>query len=513
MRSSPAPPRGRAEADERPIVLTDRVGNREEVVVCCRRAAQLGVRAGMTAALARAVLGGRPRIMGPVRPAADRKGLDALAQWALQFSPLVQVDPHARAGAGGLLIDITGCQRLFGGERKLLHRAVAAVGRLRLEGRLALADTIGCAWGLARYGGQVVTLSPRGAAAEAIAPLPLDALRLPPRTLEALHTVGLCRVGQVLVLPRASLRDRFGPELPRRIDQALGWAWERVEPIAPARVPQVELLLGGPVRNADAIRVGAKNLLEKLLAKLAPGQLGVRLLELILHRSDAEPVRLRIPLSHASADAGRLWTLLRPELERANLGFGVESIRLRALETGELRWSQLPLLPDAGRDDRRIGELVDVLASRLGRTRVSVVDRVDSHLPERSFLRTEARERLRRRTRKGRRRPKKPGRRPPPPRADRPSRLLDPPEPVEVLAVSPEGPVARLRWRGQTLEVVRCVGPERISAAWWTGRREDRARLRDAERDYYKLQNAEGRWLWLYRRRGDNGWFVHGLWS
>jgi protein ImuB len=97
---------------------------------------------------------------------------------------------------------------------------------------------------------------------------------------------------------------------------------------------------------------------------------------------------------------------------------------------------------------------------------------------------------------------------------DRPTRLLDPAEPAQVTFLQPEGPLATLRWRGTSRPIVTTVGPERIGRRWWHSHLSQRA---FDVRDYYKLQCADGLWLWIYRTRSfarkPARWFVHGVWS
>ncbi|MFN9251023.1 MAG: DNA polymerase Y family protein, partial [Brevundimonas sp.] len=74
----------------------------------------------------------------------------------------------------------------------------------------------------------------------------------------------------------------------------------------------------------------------------------------------------------------------------------------------------------------------------------------------------------------------------------RPLQLFDPPQPVEATALAPDSPPAAFRWRRVTHRVVRAEGPERIAAEWW---RTPRAR----PRDYYRVEDEEGRRFWLFR--------------
>ena len=546
-RSPDRPPRGgsgelpRLENPPRDlaVALTSRQANRELVVAVCAAARAQGVRPGMTVAHARALLVGQPAGHGtpampgacriePLQPALDRQALDALAQWALRFSPMVQVDPVCSPAQGGLLMDITGCQRLFGGEENLLHQLRQALRRLGFTVRVVSAGTIGCAWAMAHYGQQPEQCIPDGAEAQAVAPLPAAALRLEEATVKALGEVGLRGIGQILPLSARSLRERFGPELPRRIDQALGRAWEAVEPVGQVSTPRALLELAGPVRDLEALKLGAQHLLGKLLAELGARDLGIRRLRLVFKRSDAPPVALEITLAQASRDQKHLWTLLRPAVDRVNMGFGVEALDLSAADTARLEQAQLPLLPQvlereaSPRMKRCLGELVDVLASRLGRGGVLAIHEVEAHVPERTFALQPAAEMWHGRparasatgaatTRVSRAsRPRKTANAAGTAATlgDRPSLLLDRPEPVHVTSLSPDGPVVSFTRLGGRHPVRTCLGPERIAPQWW-----GEAPVGISARDYFKLQDDQGRWLWIYRQLPEGRWFIHGLWE
>ena len=100
----------------------------------------------------------------------------------------------------------------------------------------------------------------------------------------------------------------------------------------------------------------------------------------------------------------------------------------------------------------------------------------------------------------------------PPPLAPRPQRMLDRPEAIAVIYATPEGLPRRFIWRRAVHDIARAEGPERISPEWW--RERGNARLRD----YYRIEDAEGRRFWIYReglhgdgRGGDPAWYMHGL--
>ena len=100
----------------------------------------------------------------------------------------------------------------------------------------------------------------------------------------------------------------------------------------------------------------------------------------------------------------------------------------------------------------------------------------------------------------------------------RPLFLLDPPEPVEVLAEVPDGPPRRFRYRGAWHEVQRAEGPERIAAEWWRRKHGHRPGEGGLTRDYYRIEDNEGRRFWLFRHglyeeKADPAWYLHGLFA
>ena len=154
--------------------------------------------------------------------------------------------------------------------------------------------------------------------------------------------------------------------------------------------------------------------------------------------------------------------------------------------------------------DAAIDELADRLATRLGRGRVRRLRPADTHIPEQAQLELPAADAP----------PPLPWQEPesgePP---TRPFHLFDPPQPIEVIAEVPDGPPHQFRWRRQAHAVRRYEGPERIAAEWW--RRRDNGGL---TRDYYRVEDAQGRRFWLFRHglydeKPDPRWYIHGVFA
>jgi protein ImuB len=81
------------------------------------------------------------------------------------------------------------------------------------------------------------------------------------------------------------------------------------------------------------------------------------------------------------------------------------------------------------------------------------------------------------------------------------------------MSVLPDQPPAQFIWRRKRHRIRRADGPERIGGEWWRSDRE-----RTATRDYWQVEDDEGRRFWLYRNgdavdaaTGDLRWFLHGI--
>jgi len=440
----------------------------------------------------------------PIDRAADGGALAALARWAEQYTPIVGLD-----GLDGLLLDVTGCAHLRGGEAGLLADMARRLETMNLTARLALADTVGAAWALARFGAQTQTVVPQGAARLALADLPVAALRLDGETVATLRRLGLRRIGQLLPLPRAALARRFRAKeqaeaVVARLDQALGERGEPVVPLSPPPALCVTRSFGAPLIDRALVEAWLPRLLAELVALLGEQGLGARRLRLAAFRVDGSRQDVLAGMGEPTRDVAHMQRLLAPRLEGLEPGFGVASLSLVAEEATPFLAAQTGFAGDRGALD--LAQLGDRLASRLGPQAVYRLGALASHVPERA-------ERMRPRANSGQggagRRAALDLDRP------RPLLLLDRPEPVSVIAEVPEGPPARFVWRRLEHRVTRAIGPERIAPEWWRDGEDARTR------DYYMVEDTEGRRFWLFRHGLYGGapgeaatepdWFIHGF--
>lgn len=451
-----------------------------------------GLRVGMPLTKAQVLVPGLLIENADVR--ADAASLERLVLWVLQrFSPIVAADLP-----DGLVIDSTGADHLHGGEAAMLD---ALLGRLVMSGVsacAAIADTRGAAHALSRFAAGPTVIAPPGHGAQIIAPLPLEALRLPTSVTAGLRTLGFSTIGDVIAQPRAPLTLRFGPELGRRINQALGEITEPIEPLRPDELIEVRRPFAEPIGAAETIARYIGKLVPALCAELEQRGLGARRLDLLCHRVDNRIEAVRVGMATPVRDAKRLTRLLCDRIETIAPGFGIELMSLTAtiVEPLPAHQSTHSLVEEAVPD---ISDLIDVLANRVGARAIYRFAPVASDVPERSVCRVPA---LAPETGAGW-----------PDHWPRPFRLLPRPEPIETMALLPDHPPVWIAWRGIRRRVRRADGPERVFGEWWRA---------DAElvavRDYFRIEDDAGERFWVYRagdgenvETGSHRWFLHGV--
>jgi len=440
-------------------------------------------------------------------PAADDAALRKLGLWCLRYTPIVAPWDEEN-GADGLFLDITGCAHLFGGEERLLDDLAARLRRFGLRPRLAIADTPGAGWARARHGRADVCIVPSGGEAQILDNLPPAALRLPQTMLIDLRRLGFRRIGDLIHQPRAPLTARFGAELLRRLDQALGREPEPLSPLGPPPLYRVQTSFIEPIATQAHVVEAATRLLQRLAADLEADGVGTRKLRLLLFRVDGEALALTLGLAAPSRDAGHIARLIALRLERlpegleADFGFEAAGLHVLAAERMAERQSLLAVAEGAA-EPEGLARLVDRLQQRLGPGAVRRLHPRQSHIPERAVELRDAADgpSLDQAVAE--------------PSPSRPLLLLPSPEAAEVVALIPEGPPRQFRWRGVLHQVAQAEGPERIAPEWW--RPMEREAEREVERDYYVVEDVTGRRFWLYRAGiyGRSGmepcWYVHGV--
>ena len=475
-----------------PFVLIGRDGRRRVVLAADLAALRAGLRIGMPVTKAQALVPGL--VVVDADPRADADGLERLALWALQrISPIIAADPP-----DGLVIDSTGADHLHGGEAAMLTSMVQRFAASGVEARAAIADSWGAAHACARFAGRLTLVIAPGESEAALRDLPISALRLDPGIVAGLRTLGFERIGELASQPRAPLALRFGPQVGRRLDQAMGIAAEPIEPIRAPDLVEVRRAFPEPIGAAETIARYMTKLVTALCEELEARGLGAKRLDLLFHRVDNTRQAIRVGTALPVRDARRLSRLLCDQIEKVDPGFGIEVMTLAATLAEPLAAKQaISSLVEEPEAD--VSDLVDTLANRVGERSLYRFAPVASDVPERSVARVPALAPEDENTWHG--------------DWPRPPRLLPRPEPIETMALLPDHPPVWFTWRGIRRRVRRADGPERLFEEWW--KRDDEL---SAVRDYFRVEDDGGERFWIFRSgdgedpdTGSHRWFLHGI--
>ena len=471
--------------DATPFALVEKQKNAQRLCALNPAALGQGLSIGLSLADARARL---PHLVTAEmdRP-ADARLLARLAARCERYTPLTALDEPR-----GLVLDVTGCAHLFGGESGLVAALLRDMAALGFSARAALAGTPDCARALARFsaGGVFAPEDEKFA----IARLPLAALEADGESSQALRRAGLKTLGDVAARSSGLFAARFGGDFPRKIERLFGREDVRITPLRPPPDCMVERHFVEHLTHAESIEAALRDLmLETALLLTRRGQ-GGRAFEAVFFRADGLVRRLRVETLRPTRDPKILLRLFGEKLDALadplDPGYGFDALRLAVPRAEKFATVQADFSGAAAQEsEQELSELLDRLTTRFGRERVLRFVRLDAHEPERESPGVPAALAA-------------PVEWPAPAAGEppvRPLTLFDPPQPIEVLALAPDGPPARFRWRRQAHDILRAEGPERIAPEYT---RVDPMRFESEAptRDYYRVEDREGHRFWLFRQ-------------
>jgi protein ImuB len=474
-------------------VIAEKAQNALRLSAVDKFARSLGLYVGQPLANARAMV---PELeVVPANPKADAALLSQLADWCDRFTPVV-----ALAAPDGLILDIAGAVHFFGDEADLLAHICDELLQRKLSVQAAIAGTALAAHALARHRAGLIV--PEGREAEAVSPLPIEALQLDAVTTHAFRRAGLKTIGQAASRKRSEIVARFGASTLAVMDEALGLGSGRpINPRKPAPDYWETQGFAEPVVTETVIRAALQEIAQQLCAVMVQEGVGARRLEASFFRADGAirsiAVESGAPVRHVGVIDRLFHERLAALADPLDPGFGFDLIRLAASRVEKMQAAVIALEEDA-QAEAEIAFLVDRLAARFGREQVLRFQPQNTHEPERTWAATPAQEpaiststwQIIREDAEAPRRP---------------LRLFTPPEPVTVEEAPP-----RLLWRKAARGLTRWEGPERLASPWW--------RLQGPEpntRDYFRAEDDTGRRYWLFRdlSREPPQWFLHGMFA
>lgn len=414
-------------------------------------------------------------------PAREAQALFELACWAGRFTPTLSLAPPA-----GLLLEIGGCRRLFGGVAAIAAAAVAGCQQQGWHVTWAVAPTpLGALW-LARANGACIQESREGLQ-DALATLACSVPQWPAEVVARLESFGLSRLGDLAAQPGASLRRRIGNP---PVDDLLRAYGDLPDPQPAFVFPErfsCDLELPSRVEFAEGLAFATQRLFAALAGWLQVRQLLLRVCTLRLTHDDGASTALTLRFGEACADEGRFMRLLREHLGRLQLQAPVAALHLLAEEVAECPGLSAGLFAAMPKGEGAAA-CIERLRARLGDEAVRSLTLQADHRPEcatssdepTKVLSTHAVSSVAA-------------------SMFRPLWLLPAPQP---LAERPDGPC----WNGPLQRMTRA---ERLESGWWDSG--ESGACGDLRRDYFVVRNAQGQWAWIFRDA--QGWYLHGVFA
>jgi len=419
------------------------------------------------------------------------KLLKRLCNWCIRFTPIAAVD-----GTDGLILDITGCVHLWGSEPLYLKAIMNKLKSFGFNVRAAIADTIGAAWAVCRYGKIKAIINPNDQR-EALMALPAAALRLDDMIIDRLQKLGLYTISSFMNIPRSALRRRFGQQLLLRLDQAFGKEEEIIQPLQPVEAYMERLPCLQPIQTAVGIEIALQQLLENLCNRLLKEGKGIRVAVFKGYRVDSKTESISISTNHPSHHINHLFKLFELKIATIEPALGIELFTLEASKVEDIVPLQETFWTANGNlESKEVAELLDHLESKFGSNILHRYLPNEHHLPEHSIklaasLKEEPTTTW-------------------PSDKTRPIQLLQKPKPIEVTAPIPDYPPMNFRYEGKLHTIKKADACERIEAEWW--------HKPGLQRDYYVVEDEEGKRYWVFRSGHYNSdtkpsWFIHGFFA
>jgi len=349
-----------------------------------------GVFPGATIASAKATCGDlRVRVLHPDRAKRALEGLaEALLALGAITAPVIARDC--------VLVDVTGCAHLHGGEANMLDAITAHVARAGFAGRVAIADGPEIAWAIARESARSRVVESEDTM-RALGELSIDALRLDPRTASYFHRLGVSTVGALRALPRAQLTARIeNQNLLARVRAILdGDDLTPIPRFVPPRVLEERAELEYGIEGHEPLFFVLKTLCDRVSLRLEARAALASKLEVVLELDRAmcaagvaRTIHVQIPLASPLRKSAELHNVLRSRFEREPpLHAPALAVALRAPDLAPLRTATRRLFVPESRAELALPKLAAELTALMGEDAIgSLAVRDDWRTRSRSVL-------------------------------------------------------------------------------------------------------------------------------
>ena len=419
--------------------------------------------------------------------------LSQLAQTAYQFTPSVSV-----RAPNSLILDISGCTKLWGGLQPMLERIRLHLETLGYFAWFGVSCTPMSALCMARWamkqGSEQAPVLAVDQVENRFGPVDIDCLEAGPDVIDGLSQMGVVSLEGLFRLPESGVRRRFGVYFSDYLERLRGLRPDPQKFIGemPAFMSDINFL--SDVTNIQSLAFPAKRLLTELCEFLHARQLQInRFTFRLAHRSHPS-VEFSVYLANPDNDMAMFQMLAQLKLENIDNMPEVDNIALTTSvfypadrPSGDLfegtRFRQKDGTGSSKADRDNANRLINMLRARLGPNTCFGLSEANDHRPEKAWKPVRLNER------------------------DywsspalvlpdsRPFFLLPEPKPLNVVNNAPV--------LNGAMQMIR--GPERIDFGWWDNN--------TSARDYFVCRQSCGSLYWVFKHMQSGKWFLHGVFS
>lgn len=460
-------------------------------------------------------------------PEADRAALAEAAELTRSYAPIVGRDNFSMPDS--LLLDVTACGPLFGGESQLAERLLRDLQKHGYTARAAIADCVSVAWALTHPDGHLlqeypvwgrrpqrrmgpdlpaapVVILPPGQSAAAVRQLPIAAARIPPADVDILQQLGILLCGQLLNLPVEDLPSRLSALCIERIRQLSEVSKELIDALPERHPIAARWSSEFPLTSLAEIQQVLRQLTEEVSPRLIRRHIGATRMTCRFRAEDGAETVLTAESVTPLQDPEALYDIVRLSLERTPFRDPLLAAEVTVTTCPLPATRQKDLFQTDGcvRPVEELAYTLNRLTNRLGPAAVRTIDEQASAVPEQAvFFRPF-------RADQG---PKSvTGRlddlvlpdesvRPDHVRVRRPLRLLS--TPLRLNLSSLRQPQGEFVFHHELHRVRGVAGPERIQTEWWQGHA--------VNRDYYRVRTDRQATFWVFEDRLSGQWYLHGV--
>lgn len=494
-----------------PFILIKTIKGAKRISAVNLSAHKLGLTMGQSLTHARALFPSIKIIDADEK--ADEQDLIKFAHWMMRYSP--HCAPYILGVKYALLLDITGCEHLFGGEEQLIADILRRFVGFGISARIACAPNKGSAWALAFYDKRAKSgLSIATEELSQIDNLPIEAMRLNNKINDNLRALGLSKIGNLAQIAPSALVRRFGAEVLQALNRARGREAEAINPLREISPNKITHRILHAILTAEGLEPAMQVAVKKLCQLLASKSQGAKTMRLCFYRVDGVVFEINAAASLANNKPETWFMLLKERLdieaEKMDLGFGVDLICAETPLAENLHAVAVavdldPLSAAAIQSAEAVHRLAERLSARIGTGNIIRLKPQENWVPEYAQTKTPAIDNESENIKI-----------PEFLAARRPPFLLKRPENIKAIAEVPDGPPRQFMFRSLSFKVKSFKGPERIIEPLLAKNPNAEMPINTHKiRDYYQVETQNGARFFLFRA-GFYGseiapkWYVHG---